>query len=625
MHDGRWTIRECDRDAVSALAAELGVSEITASVLVRRGHADPAEARAFLAAEPPGHDPLLLGEMTVAVKRIRAAIAAGERICVHGDYDVDGICATAVCVLALRELGADVDWRLPSRFEEGYGLAVETVERLAADGFSLLVTVDCGITAVAEVARARQLGLDVIVTDHHRPGDELPDCAIVATRPSSYPFPELCGTGVAHKLAEALLGADHPALARQLDLVGLATIADVVPLVDENRALAAAGLRQLARTRRPGLRALMQSARVDPATVDATAVGFRLAPRINAAGRLHQPDLALELLLTDDAEQARALAGELEGLNRERQAVEDRMLRDAVARVEGWPEPQRRRRGYVLWDEDWHEGVIGIVASRLVERFGRPVVLIAGTADGWKGSGRSISAFDLHGALAACSTHLERFGGHRAAAGLSIITEELEPFADAFAEHADSALDDDDLRSLQVVDAIVPASALTLDLAQELDRLAPFGLGNPDVTLLAAAVEAVEPATVGEGKHLRFRVRQNGRDAGSAIAFGLGSQLDRLRREQRYDLVFRLKENRWNGTVAPQLVVRRVFDSPPSYDELRSRLAGLWRSGEPSWTPEARQIFSELGLADGDSRRELLESPSFRALLAADVTLPRAA
>jgi single-stranded-DNA-specific exonuclease len=312
-------------------------------------------------------------------------------------------------------------------------------------------------------------------------------------------------------------------------------------------------------------------------------------------------------------------------LNRERQAVEDRMLRDAVSRVEGWPEPHRRRRGYVLWDEDWHEGVIGIVASRLVERFGRPVVLIAGTGDGWKGSGRSISAFDLHAALAACSTHLERFGGHRAAAGLSILTEELEPFADAFAAHADGVLDDDDLRPLQVVDAIVPASALTLDLAQELDRLAPFGLGNPDVTLLAAGIEAVEPATVGEGKHLRFRVRQHGRDAGSAIAFGLGSQLDRLRGEQRYDLVFRLKENRWNGTVAPQLVVRRVYDSPAGYEELRSWLAGLWRSGEPSWTPEARQIFGELGLGDGASRRELLESESFRALLAADVALPQAA
>ncbi len=627
MQDGRWTIRACDVETARSLAADLGVSEITGSVLVRRGLVDAGAARSFLAAEPPGHDPLLLGDMAAAVERIRAAIAGGERICVHGDYDADGICATAVCVLALREAGADVSWHLPSRFEEGYGVARETVDRLAAEGVGLLVTVDCGITALAEVARARELGLDVIVTDHHRPGEELPDCLVVATRPSRYPFPELCGTGVAHKLAEALLGPGHPALARQLDLVGLATIADVVPLQDENRALAAAGLRQLARTRRPGLRALMRSARVDPATIDATAVAFRLAPRINAAGRLHRPDLALQLLLTEDADEARRLAAELEVLNRERQAVEDRMQRDAVARIEAWPESERRRRGYVLWDEEWHEGVIGIVASRLVERFGRPVILIAGTSDGWKGSGRSVSAFDLHGALTACSSHLERFGGHRAAAGLAIRTEELEPFAQAFAAHADVVLAEDDLRPVQVVDAIVPAAALTLDLAQELDRLAPFGLGNPDVTLLVAGVEAVEPAAVGDGKHLRFRVRQHGRDAGSAIAFGLGSQLDRLRRETRYDLVFRLKQNRWNGTIAPQLVVRRLLDSPAGYEELRGWLAGLWRDGEGSWTPEAKQIFTELGLTDGARRRELLESESFRALLERrDVeALPRAA
>jgi single-stranded-DNA-specific exonuclease len=625
MHDGRWVIRDADQDAVRAVADALDLSEITASVLVRRGYDDVARARALLDAEQPGHDPLLLGDMPAALARLRAAIDQGQRICVHGDYDVDGICATAVAVLALRAAGADVEWHLPSRFEEGYGIGRETVERLAADGVALLLTVDCGITAVAEIAHARELGLDVIVTDHHRPGNSLPDCPVVATRPSAYPFQELCGTGVAHKLAVALLGADHPEPTRQLDLVGLATIADVVPLHDENRALAAAGLRHLARTCRPGLRALMRSARVDPATIDATAVGFRLAPRINAAGRLHKPDLALELLLTDDAEAAERLAAELETLNRERQLVEDRMLRDATARIEAWSEPERRRRGYVLWDEDWHEGVIGIVASRLVERFNRPVVLVAGTRDGWKGSGRSIPAFDLHGALGACAGHLERYGGHRAAAGLSIATAQLEPFAEAFAAHADAVLGEDDLRPVHVVDAIVPASALTLELAQELDRLAPFGLGNPDVTLLVASVEAVDAATVGEGKHLRFRIRQHGRDGGGAIAFGLGAQLDRLRRDGRYDVVFRLKENRWNGTVAPQLVVRRLLDAAPAYDELRTWLADLWRAGEEAWTPEARQIFAELDLGAGRGRRELLESESFRALLGGEVPLAAAA
>ena len=625
MQEGRWITRSCDWGRVEALADALAVSETTATVLVRRGLHEVDAARAFLAAEPPRHDPFGLGDMHQAVERIRAAVAAGERICVHGDYDVDGISATAVAVLVLREVGANVEWRVPSRFEEGYGLAAETIEQLAEQGVDLVLTVDCGITAVDEVARAHELGLDVVVTDHHRPGETLPDCPVVATRPSDYPCPDLCGTGVVYTLARALLGDDHPVLGRVLDLVALATIADVVPLVDENRALAASGLRALSRTSRPGLKALMRTARVDPAAIDATAVAFRLAPRINAAGRLGRPDLALELLLADDPAVARELAGTLEDLNRERQGVEERILREAVARVESLPAERRARRGYVLWDEGWHEGVIGIVASRLVERFHRPVVLIARSGESWKGSGRSIADFDLHAGLAACASHLGRFGGHRAAAGLSIETDHLEAFADAFGEHADSVLDEVDLRPTTVVDAVVPAGALTLELAQELDRLAPFGLGNPEPTLLVASVEATAGSTVGEGKHLRFRVRQQGRDGGSAIAFGLGAQLDRLQHAARFDVAFRLKENRWNGTVAPQLVVRRLFDAAGSYEELRFWLAEQWKAGEAAWTPDARRIFAELDLAAG-ARRQLLESESFRALLERrDVELPRAA
>jgi single-stranded-DNA-specific exonuclease len=628
---GAWTIGPFQPDTVASLARELGVSEITASVLVRRGYGDPQDARRFLEAELPGHDPFLLGGMAAAVERIRAAVAQGTRICVHGDYDVDGICATALAVLLLRELGGEVAWHLPSRFEEGYGVSSETLARLVDEGVGLVVTVDCGITAVVEIAEARARGLDVVVTDHHRPGETLPDCPVISTRPSSYPFPELCGTGVVYKLGEALLGGDHPALRRSLDLVALATVADVVPLVDENRALASAGLRALACTRRPGLQALMRNARVDPATVDAGAVGFRLAPRINAAGRLCRPDIALELILTEDAEQAQRLALELEGLNRDRQAVEDRILREATGLVEGLPERERRRRGYVLWREDWHEGVIGIVASRLVERFHRPVVLVTASQDRWKGSGRSVARFDLHAALGACSEHLERFGGHRAAAGLSIDEDRLEAFAEAFAAHADALLADEDLQTPTVVDAVVSSEDLTLDVAQELDRLAPFGLGNPDVTLLLPGAQVVSPSLVGDGKHLRFRARQQGRDAGSAIAFGQGFELDRLRAESLFDVACRLKENHWNGTVAPQLVVRSVFETADGYEELRRRLAALWQAGPDAWTPDALQVFSELGLAARSPsqrvrRRQLLESETFRALLSRELdALPQAA
>jgi single-stranded-DNA-specific exonuclease len=623
MNEGTWTLRPCPRPEVESLAQALGISEVTATVLIRRGYGNPDDARAFLAAERRAHDPFLLGDMAAACEAIRGAVAAGTRICVHGDYDVDGICATALAVQALERLGADVDWHLPSRFDEGYGLARDTLARIADDGFGLVLTVDCGITAVEEVAYAKERGLEVVVTDHHRPGDQLPDCLVVATRPSQYPFPELSGTGVAYKLAEALGVADDSSL----DLVALATIADVVPLLDENRGLVVAGLSRLARTERPGLAALMRSAGVDAATVDAGAVAFRLAPRINAAGRLGHPAAALRLLLTDDGAEAGRLAGELEVLNRDRQAVEDGMLRAAMQQVAEWPEASRRRRAYVLWGEDWHEGVIGIVASRLVERFHRPVVLIAGGRDEWKGSGRSIGAFDLHAGLGACAGHLERFGGHRAAAGISIRPDAVESFAEAFAAYAATQLGEDDLTPSVPIDAVVFGHELTLDLCEELERLAPFGLGNPGVTLLAPACELSELAAVGDGKHLKLAVVAN-RVRSGAIAFGQAGQLNRLRSPGRYDVAFRLQANRWNGTVAPQLVVRRIFETPAGYEALRERLVREWTAGKEAWSPEATSIFAELGLAEGaGGKRQLVESATFRALAAgaSPEELPQAA
>ena len=625
MFEGDWTIEPCDRDAVIALAGELGLSATTASVLARRGYDDPARARAFLEGALPAHDPLELGDMDAACDVIRAAVAAGKRICVHGDYDADGICATALTVLILREFGAVVEWHLPSRFDEGYGLREETISRLAADGCGLVLTVDCGVTAVAEVAAAKRLGLDVVVSDHHRPGDELPECPLVGPyRASAYPFRELCGTGVAYKLGQALLGSDSERLARHVDLVGVATIADVVPLVDENRALAIAGLRALARTQKPGLRELMKVSRVDAAAVDAAAIGFRLAPRLNAAGRLGHPEAALELLLTEDEDQAVRLARRLDELNRERQAVEERILREAVEEIEAWPAAKQGRRGYVLARQDWHEGVIGIVASRLVERYHRPVVLIAGGEREWKGSGRSTATFDLHAGLASCSAHLVRYGGHRAAAGLSVEPVAVEAFAEAFAAHADAHVTDTDLRPVVAIDALVHGSELTLDLCSELARLAPFGLGNPAVTLLVAGCEVADVAAVGDGKHLRFRVKDGSRDAGSAIAFGFGRQLDRFRQQLSYDVAFRLEENHWNGTVAPQLVVKRVFDAEPRYRELREWLAAEWRKPPEARDGAARAVFEELALDGADGKRHLLESDRFRRLLA-EPELARAA
>ena len=333
MHEGTWTISPCPHRVQGELARELGISELTAGVLVRRGYADAERTRAFLAAELPRHDPFLLGDVPEACEAITAAVAAGTRICVHGDYDADGICATALAVLVLRELGADVTWHLPSRFDEGYGVAGQTLSRLAGEGVGLVLTVDCGITAVAEVEQARADGLEVVVTDHHRPGAELPQCPVVGPYRGEYPFRELCGTGVVWKLGQALLGPDSEALGRHLALVAVATVADVVPLLDENRGLAVAGLRRLVRTQKPGLQELMRAARVDPAAVDTGAIGFRLAPRLNAAGRLGRPEAALELLLTEERDEAVRLAAQLEELNRDRQGVEERILREAVEEI----------------------------------------------------------------------------------------------------------------------------------------------------------------------------------------------------------------------------------------------------------------------------------------------------
>ena len=616
MSDRQWRLRaQAVHEEVDALAGELGLASTTAAVLIRRGYGDVESARAFLDAELPRHDPFLLGDMAAACDAIRAAIAAGKRICVHGDYDADGVCATALAVLVLRELGADVTWHLPSRFDEGYGIHADTLSRLAEEGCGLVLTVDCGVTAVDEVAHARELGLDVVITDHHRAGEELPDCPVVGPYRGEYPFRELCGTGVAWKLGQALLGPESEALARHLDLVAVATVADVVPLVDENRGLAVAGLRVLARTQKPGLRELMRVARIDPAAVDAGAIGFRLAPRLNAAGRLGRPEAALDLLLTEDKDEGRRLAAQLEELNRDRQAVEERILREALEAIEEWPESRKARRAYVVAGEGWHEGVIGIVASRLVERYNRPVVLIAGRDGDWKGSGRSIPSFDLHDGLAACAGHLERWGGHAAAAGLSIRPEEIEPFAQALAAVADGELADDDLRPVTTVDALVHGGDLTLDLSTELAQLAPFGLGNPGVTLLLAGCEIADLGAVGEGKHLKFRVRENGRDSGSAIAFRFGPQLDRLRRVGHYDVAFRLEENRWNGTVAPQLNVRQVFDSDEHYLERREWLKAEWLKAPEKREPEAAAIFAELALGEGRTKRHLLESARFLAIL----------
>ena len=534
------------------LVEGLGISDPVAVTLVRRGYRDVDAAREFLAAGE-SHDPFEFERMGEVVERLEAAVASGRRITVHGDYDVDGVCATTILVGALRELGGACDWFIPDRLGDGYGLTEAGVRGLAARGTELLVTVDCGIGAVDEVAAARQAGIEVIVTDHHAPGERLPDCAVLHPRVSGYPCPDLCATGVAHKLAMALRDGDEV----DLDLVALATVADLVPLTGENRALVRRGLAEARRARRPGMRALSAVARVEPSRLDERDLAFKLAPRINAAGRLYRADAGVELMLTEDEGRAAEIAAELDRANRERRDAEREVLSAAELALRELPEGAEAP-GLVVAGERWHAGVVGIVASRLAERHWRPTVLIGLDSEGrGRGSGRSIPGFDLLGALRECGEHLVRFGGHRAAAGLEIEAGRVDAFREAFVECA-SRLEPADLVRTETVDAVVGGDRLGLDVAEDLRRLGPFGIGNPPVRLLVPAARMLDVRPMGEGKHARFSV-ESGSSRALGVAFGSSDRSLASLDGRPADLAVRLEVNHWNGAVEPRVVLDRLY------------------------------------------------------------------
>ncbi|MFL5873928.1 MAG: single-stranded-DNA-specific exonuclease RecJ [Solirubrobacterales bacterium] len=577
-----------------ALAGQLGISETLAVTLVRRGYRTPAEARAFLAADE-SHPPSAFKGMDAVVERVRGAIDAGDRITVHGDFDVDGVCATALTIAILRQLGAECDWFIPNRIEDGYGLSKENVARLAERGTRLLLTVDCGITSVAEVALAGELGMEVVVTDHHQFSDRLPDCPILHPEVSGYPFKALCGTAVAWKLVSALREEDA---VEHLDLVALATVADVVPLIGENRSLVRRGLAEIRRAKRPGMRALLAAAKCEPERLDETDLSFRLAPRINAAGRLYRADAGVELFLTEDEERAGAIAEELSRANSERRATEREVDAAAEAALRELPDDLREANGLVVAGEDWHPGVVGIVASRMVERHNRPTVVISLDPDGsGRGSGRSIPGFDLLGAFEACKDHLEGFGGHRAAAGLQIRAENIAAFREAFAVHANGALSEDDLRRTERVDAIVGGVGLGLDLAEELRQLAPFGMGNPGVRLLVPSARVSDVRTMGEGKHARFSLH-SGSHRALGVAFGRSSL--GVEDEDVIDASIRLEVNHWNGSVEPRVVLRELYPLEESEAE-QPAPAHTCSCEEPEWW---QRFEAELATEPGAERAE---------------------
>lgn len=544
------------------LARELRISDLAARILAVRGISETETGREFLSSRLSSlPDPARLGGMAEAVARLARAIRGGELIAIHGDYDVDGITGTTLLVESLRAMGGQAIYHIPLRLKDGYGLSGEAIRTLHARGASVLVSVDCGISAVAEADLARELGLDLIITDHHQPGDQLPR-ALALIDPhlpgDAFPDKHLAGVGVAFFLLLGLRrhlreagGFDElpePDLRLSLDLVALGTIADIVPLTGVNRILTTAGLTLLRQGRRPGVEALKEVAGVRE--VSCGTVGFQLAPRLNAAGRLEDAALGVELLLSETREHGLEIARRLDACNRERQAIEQETLQQALARIGELADSGRR--SIVLADARWHPGVIGIVASRLVEKFYRPTVLIALENGGGKGSARSIKGFHLYRALARCAGSLKGYGGHEYAAGLTVESTAVQDFCDQFERVAQETLTPEQLQPSLTYDAEIALEEFDLEAVADLERLAPFGPGNPEPVFLVQGARMQQPRRVGQD-HLQFTLRQGGYSA-ACIGFGMAGRWRDT--EGEIDVLCSAQINRWRGRQSVQLRIR---------------------------------------------------------------------
>jgi single-stranded-DNA-specific exonuclease len=566
-----WRLTPHEPDAIGRLAADLSVAPVVAQLLLNRGLRDPVAARRFLDAPLTGlHAPDALPGAAAAADRLWNAVQARRKITVYGDYDVDGVTGTAILLQALTHLGADADFYVPHRLDEGYGLNCEALRQLATGGTSLVVTVDCGIASRREAEEARRLGLELIVTDHHEFQEDLP-AADVLVHPRlpghTYPFGGLSGAGVAFKVAWLLCqrasgGERVPPRLRDylLDAVVLAAlglVADVVPLQDENRIYVRHGLHRLRAAPTVGLKALLTAAGLAEApALRADDIGFRLAPRLNAAGRLGCARLVVDLLTTTSERRAHELATYLESQNQQRQQIERKIV--AEARALATDGPHRDAPALVLASADWHAGVIGIVAGRLAEQLGRPVLMVALRADGAApGSGRSVPGFALHEALRHCSDHLLSHGGHAAAAGFRIAPDRIDVFREHFCAYAARHFPAGPPTPTLLLDAELPLSALTPGLLAQIDRLEPYGAQNPRPRFLAAELQVVgEPRRIGGGeRHLTFRVRQGATNL-RAIAWGMGERAEELMSaEGRCCLAFTPKINEWNGYRSVELEV----------------------------------------------------------------------
>ncbi len=556
----RWQIPTINPEAVAKLSRELSVPPLVARLLVLREVAEPEMAQRFLHPSLNQlHDPFLMADMGAAVERLRRAIERKEKILIYGDYDVDGTMAVVVLLTALRGLGASVDAHIPHRLTDGYGMRVPVVERAQADGYSVVLSVDTGIREHEVLGRARELGLDCIVTDHHLPDDRLPPaCAILNPRREDCRYPEknLSGVGVAFKLAQALLGErwSDRHVQSYLKIVALGTIADVVPLVGENRVIAHFGLAGLSEPSQAGLAALLAVAGLEGREVGTGDVAFRLAPRVNAAGRMENARDVIDLFTTSDTTQARTIAERLETLNRERQRVEEQILETILDQLRRQPE-KAAQHSLVFAGEGWHRGVIGIVAQRVVDRYYRPTLVIGVENGEGVGSGRSIKGFHLLDALNQTGDLFARFGGHAQAAGFAIPAGRIQELAARFESHARATLTTQDLEPALRMDGEVSFADLDLNLHEEVKRLEPYGFGNPTPVFAARDARLLAPPRILKEKHLKLRVGQ-GAASFDALGWGMAARASGLSMGDRVDLAFTLDENRYQDSTTLQLIIK---------------------------------------------------------------------
>lgn len=558
MKYGIWKVSQLEAGAVNALVGS-GYAPLAAMVLASRGIGDDRQARAYLDCNAPLLDPFLMTDMDKAAGRVGLAMSRGEKIAVFGDYDVDGITATCLLTDFLRRHGADVVSYIPGRLEEGYGLNPIAIHQLHAEGVKLIVTVDCGITAVNEAELCKQLGIDLVITDHHECKQTLP-AAVAVVDPhrcdGGYPHKNLSGVGVAFKLASALCGSQETVLEEYADMVCLGTVADVMPLQGENRVFVARGLESLAHTKRPGIAALMAECGCAPETVSASSIGFMLAPRINAAGRMGQIDLAVELFLTDDPDKAAEAARGLCELNRQRQAVESEIYRQAVSMLPMGKPPE----AIVLADESWHQGVVGIVASRIAEEYACPTFLICLDGEHGKASSRSHGGFNLFASLSALSPLLESYGGHELAAGFTISRANIPEFRRQICALAAQYYTDDVPRTVLDVDCAVSPELLTLHNVDSLQMLEPCGNGCPNPVLMMKNLTIDRISMVGGGRHMRLRLC-SGHTYLNAIYFSANPQMVSIQPGDLVDVAFTPQVNEFRGTRTVQM---NVIDIRPS-------------------------------------------------------------